>query len=286
TTATSSRSEPGAEPAKGTTATGTGSVTPRVMSICSCARAAIEVRSSAAPSASMRSFSIAVPLAPSILRCKVKDELTFEQGRIRRLRQRRGAIDCCFDRLAHGIIAIAAADAHRRDGAALRLGHAHFTHQADTRRRRTRPGALDAGADLVDIGTRLRTVACRRPLLLGIELRRQFCLAARQLGLLAFPPFALGPLARLPLTLDPFAFRAFALRPLLLGAFTLAALPFGTLLRLALHALLLGQPLLGGEAFGFGLALFLRQPLGFSRQHCRVLRRWRWLLEKRFRFRL
>src|SRR5690606_16381671 len=171
-------------------------------------------------------------LVASLFRCKVKDQVRVEQGRIRGLRQRRGAIHRILDGLSHGLVAIAGAETDIGHRAAGHLPDAHLAAQPDARRGGTPPVALHGGADEVHVLPRLRAAAHGLALALGLQLRRQFRLAARQLGLFAFAPLAFGAFPRLPFTLQAFAFGPLPRLAFPLGTLARLTLPLGTLARL------------------------------------------------------
>ena len=75
-------------------------------------------------------------------------EIAVEQRRIRRRRQRRGAVHGGFDRFAHRLVAVALPDSYLRHFASRDLRHVQHAFYSRTRRRRAQPRALDLGGDL------------------------------------------------------------------------------------------------------------------------------------------
>src|SRR5580658_3400831 len=94
--------------ANGTMAIGTGSVTPEVISILSCARAAPGSATRHSNAAHQkRRWKNSVFIATSVGGSESDFKIAFKQGRIRGRRQGRGAIGGIQNGLLHGIITIA-----------------------------------------------------------------------------------------------------------------------------------------------------------------------------------
>src|SRR5690606_13859508 len=173
----------------------------------------------------------------SVGRNETDFEVALEERRVGRRRERRGAIHGGLDGLAHGLIAVALADARIRHLSARHLRHVHDAIDSRPRGRRTEPRPLNARGDL------------------RLPLGKRAARAGRHEALLLFQPapqigFSLRAVAGL-FRLAPFFGPAFLLGPALLfgesallgQALLLAALRLGFLASLPFR--LLGQsPLL------------------------------------------
>ena len=105
------------------------------------------------------------------------NHVAVEQGRIRWRRQRRGPIGGVGDRLAHGIIAIAAANLHRCYSPAGHLRDAYLAINSRMRTGRAYPGPFDARGDHRLILSQSSIAAGLVEMLLGLQLRAQIRLA-------------------------------------------------------------------------------------------------------------
>src|SRR5450755_4984664 len=120
----------------GTTASGIASACPRVIS----------TTNSASPrgaNSTVRQQSSKI-CKTLFIRLELKGELPVEQGWIRWIRQRRGAIHCILDRLTYRGIAVALSHARPDDLTPRYLGHLDAAVYPSARRWGLDPGAGDA----------------------------------------------------------------------------------------------------------------------------------------------
>src|SRR6202050_1772667 len=177
-------------------------------------------------------------------------EIAIEQRRIRRRRQRRGAVHRRLDRLAHRLVAVTFPDGHLRHLASRHLSHIQHAFYSRPRRRRAQPRPVDPGGDLrLPVGQG-RSRACRSRLILpretALKIRLPLTPITRiRLALLLGGPFlSLRRGARLALRLG-----LLALLLRLLGGLLVGRLLFGDPTLLVRRGLLLFALLLARRQF-------------------------------------
>src|SRR6185437_14005085 len=132
---------------KGTMAMGMASACPLVISTTNSAQ--VLVQNNRQPKASKQENRLFIGLEPNY-------EVSFEQCRVRRIRQRRCTIHRIFDGLAGNGIAVALSDPRARHLAARNLGDFDQAVQAHARRRRLDPGMLNSIAQFGDVAVAQR----------------------------------------------------------------------------------------------------------------------------------
>src|SRR3984957_11266750 len=167
-TSCATSNEPASGALKGTMAMGMGSACPFVLPTTSSATPGAEINSRTIGNQHERRLFIGL---------EPKYEVSFEQRRIRGIRQGRCTIHRILDRLAGGGVAVALGDARAGHLAARNLGDFDQTIKPDARRRRLDPGVLDSIAEFSDIAVAQRAGLDRAAMLLVGQLPAQFRLA-------------------------------------------------------------------------------------------------------------
>src|ERR1022692_2124115 len=168
TRATSKDSAAASAPMNGTIAMGMASSCPRVTSTTKSPHE--REQKSKRPRTAIEQSALFIGLEP-------KCEFSLEKRRIRRVRQRRSAIDRVFDGLANRRIAIALGNPRVGDLAARHLGDFDQAVYADARRGRFNPRMLNAIAQARDVAIAQGTGLDRADVLLLGHLAPQFSLA-------------------------------------------------------------------------------------------------------------